>query len=145
MSPFVLAVIAATAVDDGAIAIALDDGTVWRVSDGEWEEIGACPDGEVAALDANATSAELAVTCGDGTAWRWSDADGWMPADTWEAGVDDGGARDGVTDAIGAPSDGAMAVPLRSWWPQLEVITRATREDDAAPVYEGWVRLRWDL
>jgi hypothetical protein len=135
VSPFVLAVVAAAAVDDGAIAIALDDGTVWRVGDGEWEEIGACPDGEVAELDADVTTAELAVACGDGTAWRWSEGDGWTPVDTWD---DDGGTD---VPAIGDE----LVVPLRSWWPQLELITRTTREDDAVPVYEGWVRLRWDL
>jgi hypothetical protein len=138
VSPFVLAVVAAVAIDDGAIAIALDDGTVWRVGDAEWDEIGACPDGEVAELDADATTAELAVTCGDGTAWRWSDGDGWTPVDAW--------GDDGSDAAIGdVPTAGDVALPLRSWWPQLEVITRATREHDAAPVYEGWVRLRWDL
>jgi hypothetical protein len=154
VSPFVLAVVAAAAVDDGSIAIALDDGTVWRVGDGEWEEIGACPDGEVAELVADATTAELAVTCGDGSAWRWSESDGWTPVDTWNdrgadgegVGASVGGALDASSgDALDAPTGGELAVPLRSWWPQLEVITRATREEDAAPVYEGWVRLRWDL
>jgi hypothetical protein len=121
----VAAVVASALAGDGGMAIALDDGTVWMVHDGEWEELGACDDGEVVALEA--AGGQLAVECGDGTAWTWSDDAGWA-------------AR---PDAAVPVVD--LELPaVRSWWPLLELTVRM-RSAEPEPVYEGWVRLRWDL
>ena len=124
MSVSVLAIVASVAVDDGGIGLALDDGTVWIVRDGEWEEIGACPDGEVTELATG--DDELAITCGDGARWRWSESDGWIAQER----------------SVEIATDDEIAIPIRSWWPQLELTARATREP---PIYEGWIRLSWDL
>jgi hypothetical protein len=127
VSPLVLAVVAAAMFDDGgSTAIALDDGTVWRVADAEWEELGACDDGEVTALGGG--GGQLEIECGDDTAWTWSAAEGWAPRVVSEA-----------TAAVVDPEPGWA----RSWWPVLELSVRAKRADQ--PIYEGWVRLRWDL
>ncbi len=123
----VLAVVASALAEDGGTAIALDDGTVWLVYDGEWDELGACADGEVAELATEGD--ELAITCGDGTAWRWSVELGWVarPEDV---------ALDVAVEAVPRPWS-------RSWWPTLEVSVRSWRRD--RPVLEAWVRLIWDL
>jgi hypothetical protein len=114
-----MAVVSSVLAGDGGTAVALDDGTVWLVYDGEWEELGGCDDGEVVALSASPGGIE--IECGDGSAWTWSDGAGWMP----------------LGDEIGAvPATGA----LRSWWPTLELSVRWR-----PTAYEGWVRLRWDL
>jgi hypothetical protein len=118
----VLAVVASAVVGDGT-AIALDDGTVWMVYDGEWEELGACDDGAVTALDGDA--GELAIECGDGSRWWWSPGGGWLPVAPYLAAE---------------PTE----VPGRSWWPLLEISVRSWR-DEASPVHEAWVRLRWNL
>lgn len=127
MSPLVLAVVAATMVDGGGgTAIALDDGTVWLIADGAWEELGACEDGEVRSLEEG--GGELSIECGDGSQWRWSPGSGWA-------------AR-----AEAAETTGMIAHEptwARSWWPLLELSVRIRRADQ--PVYEGWVRLQWDL
>ena len=39
MSFLVAAVVASALADGGGMAIALDDGTVWMVHDGEWVEL----------------------------------------------------------------------------------------------------------
>jgi hypothetical protein len=128
VTPVVAAVIAAVAAQDGGTAIALDDGTVWLVYHREWEELGACDDGEVIGLDA--VGAEIAIECGDGTAWLWSAASGWSSAAPVET----------------APVE--LSTP-RPWLPVLEVSLQRWSTSAAgrsgAPVYEGWVRLRWDL
>lgn len=127
MSPLVLAVVASAMFDGGgANAIALDDGTVWLVGDAEWEELGACPDGEVSSLDGG--GGELAIECGDGSAWTWSADGGWEPISASTATAD-------VVDH--EPSW------RRSWWPLLELSVKVRRADQ--PIYEGWVRLQWDL
>ena len=125
MSPLVLAVVASAIASDGGTAVALDDGTVWMVYDGEWEELGGCEDGEVVELAAAPGAIE--IDCGDGSAWTWSELDGWV-------------AR--VDDVAAAPAAGAT----RSWWPSLELSLRFwTPRGDHPSAFEGWVRLRWDL
>jgi hypothetical protein len=125
--PAVLAVVASALAEDGGTAIALDDGTVWLVYDGEWDELGACADGEVTELVAEAE--ELAITCGDGTSWRWSATLGWIAR-----------PEDVELDATAEPLDRPWT---RSWWPTLEVSVRTWRKPE--PVLEGWIRLRWEL
>jgi hypothetical protein len=121
----VLAVVASALADDGGTAVALDDGTVWLVYDGEWEELGGCDDGEVANLVSLGDGIE--IECGDGSAWTWSTGDGWLPRSDEIAAV----------PAPGSP---------RSWWPALELNLRLwTPRGDRPTAFEGWVRLRWDL
>jgi len=123
----VLAVVASALAEDGGTAIALDDGTVWLVYDGEWDELGACPDGAVVDLAADAD--ELAITCANGTAWRWSIDLGWIAR-----------PEDVAPDVDAEPLEQPWT---RSWWPTLELSVRTWRRPE--PVLEGWVRLRWDL
>lgn len=123
----VMAVVASALAEDGGTAIALDDGTVWMVYDGEWDELGACPDGEVVELVTD--GGDLAITCGDGAAWRWSVDGGWIarPEDV---------AAEVAVEEVERPW-------TKSWWPALEVSVRSWRRDE--PSIEGWIRLRWDL
>lgn len=123
----VAAIVASALAEDGGTAIALDDGTVWLVYDGEWAELGGCADGQVAELVSEAD--ELAITCGDGTAWRWSVDLGWTAR-----------PDDVMAEATAEPIDRPWT---RSWWPTLELSVRSWRRDE--PAIEGWVRLRWDL
>jgi hypothetical protein len=126
VSFLVAAVVASALAEGGGMAIALDDGTVWMVHDGEWEELGACDDGEVIALEA--AGGRLLVECGDGSAWTWSDDAGWAPhVEVTSPAVD-------------------LELPVqRSWWPLLELSVRMRSRTEDDPVYEGWVRLRWDI
>lgn len=127
MTVLLAAVVASALVDGGGTAVALDDGTVWMVYDGEWEELGACEDGEVIGLEA--AGAQLLVECGDGTSWSWSDDAGWAPRLELGSMI--------VVD---------LELPAtRSWWPLLELTARMRTGVRDQPVYEGWVRLRWDL
>lgn len=126
MSVLAAAVVAAALAEGGGTAIALDDGTVWMVEGGAWEELGACDDGEVVALEA--VGAELAIECGDGTRWRWSAGDGWI-----------------APPAAATPASDLELGVQRSWWPLLELTLRMRSGARDEPVYEGWVRLRWDL
>ena len=115
----------AAAVTDAGTAIALDDGTVWMVAGDGWEELGACDDGDVVAL--TAAGDRLVVECGDGSGWTWSDDAGWEP----RVEVVQGTAPDGLV--------------RRSWWPLFELSVRMRDEAREPPIYEGWVRLRWNL
>jgi hypothetical protein len=119
-----LAVVASAVASDGETAVALDDGTVWLVHDGAWEELGGCDDGVVALASAGD---DLLIECADGSAWTWNDATGWAPrADQRPLGA--------------AGSD------LRSWWPVLELSVRTWRPPgEPRPAVETWVWLRWNL
>jgi hypothetical protein len=130
MSLLALAVVASALVDDGGTAVALDDGSVWLVYDGEWEELGGCDDGEVDELTTDGGALE--IRCGDGTAWTWDDGGGWTPADPTATATD--------------PAGLVNTLSVRSWWPSLDLELRLwTPHGDAPTAFEGWVRLRWDL
>ena len=134
IAPLVMSVVASAAVSDGGMAIGLDDGTVWLVWDGEWEELGACDDGAVAALADEAGA--LVVECGDGSTWNWTVDGGWAPRG-------DAGAS---WTSDGASSAEAWARPWSAvWLPELEVVLRQIDRAGEAPALEGWVHLRWSL
>ncbi|MCB9560545.1 MAG: hypothetical protein H6709_14445 [Kofleriaceae bacterium] len=130
IAAWTLAVVASAMVPDGGVAIGLDDGSVWLVWDGEWDELGQCDDGDVAAVTDDGDG--LVVRCGDGTTWTWSLDGGWLP-----------------DDAAAAADAGVAAMLERPWtarWlPDLELLLRRTDAADRAPVLEGWVHLRWSL
>jgi hypothetical protein len=116
-----MAVVVASALADGGTAIALDDGTVWLVRDGDADELGDCDDGDVVSLGDD--DGALAIECGDGSRWIWDDGGGWQER-----------ATDAATEE---PGDG-----LRSYWPALDI---AVDRDERARKWESWIRLRWDL
>jgi len=116
-----VSVVVASALVDGGTAIALDDGTVWLVHDGDADELGGCDDGDVVSLGED--DGALAIECGDGSRWTWDDGGGWQ-----ELAID---------PASDEPSD-----TLRSWWPSLDL---AIDRDERARTWAGWIRLRWDL
>jgi hypothetical protein len=134
IAALVMSVVASAQVADGGMAIGLDDGTVWLVWDGEWEEVGGCDDGAVAALADDAGA--LLVECGDGSVWSWSVDAGWAAR---------GDAGEVWTSSTTSSAE-AWARPWTSvWLPELEVLLRHVDHEGDEPALEGWVRLRWSL